>query len=447
MQIDHHFSFGRMEMTAKTNARTRAGERVDQDGFPRLLSQQIIFEDVPAALMAQLTPDMLREFAKDEVIMREGEEASHLIVILAGSINIVRGEVLLVRRGANEMIGEQGVIDRAPYSASAIAHEEVIVLAIPAELARQFLQDPRFTLNVIKSLSSKLREATREQATRFAHEENMFAAFRSHVHPRVLDDLLAKGLSEYGAPRYIDCAILFTDMRSYTSLSLEAAPEEIVNELGLYLDAMIEIIHTHGGMIDKFIGDNVMAVWGFDEAREDLAVRALDCALEMHAAAQRFSFRGRPIALGSGLNFGTVFCGNVGNARKRQFTVLGQPVNLASRCEALTKVLNVPIVIGESFYNQLPWSRRGLFSAHHQVEVRGVGPMTVYALRREVSSRKTVRWGMIGCGDVTAKKSGLLIRKPEQSEIVTAAMRKMRRLRAPARPRWTTKALEVHDPA
>ena len=438
-------------MTAPTQARRRAGERVDQDGFLRLLSEQAIFKDVPAALMSQLTPDMLHEFAKDETIIREGENASRLVVILVGSVSIVRGEVLLVRRGANEMIGEQGVIDGVPYSASAIAHEEVIVLAIPAELARQFLQDYRFTLNMIKSLSAKLREATHEQATRFANEENMFAAFRSHVHPRVLDDLLAKGLSEYGAPRYIECAILFTDMRSYTSLSLEAAPEEIVNELGLYLDAMIETIHTHGGMIDKFIGDNVMAVWGFDEMREDLSVRALNCALEMHATAQRFSFRGKPIALGSGLNFGTVFCGNVGNARKRQFTVLGQPVNLASRFEALTKVLNVPIVVGESFYTQLPWSRRGLFNIHHEVEVRGVGPMTVYALRREVSARKVVRWGLIGCGDVTEKKSGPAYQKAGNSALEMVMRRDAEKCADYARrhhvPRWTANALELlHDP-
>ncbi len=437
-------------MTAKKDARTRAGERVDQDGFLRLLSQQAIFQGVPAALMSQLTPDMLREFAKEEVIIREGEPAVWLVVILAGSVDIVREEVLLVRRETNEMIGEQGVIDGAPYSATAIAHEEVIVLAIPAELARQFLRDYRFTLNVIKSLSAKLREATFDQATRFAHEENMFAAFRSHVHPRVLDDLLAKGLSAYGAPRYIDCAILFTDMRSYTSLSLEAAPEEIVQELGHYLEAMIEIIHAHGGMIDKFIGDNVMAVWGFDEMREDLATRALDCALEMHAAAQRFSFRGKPIEIGSGLNFGTVFCGNVGNARKRQFTVLGQPVNLASRFEALTKALNVPLVIGESFYNQLPWSRRGLFNIHHQVEVRGVGPMTVYALRREVSARKAVRWGLIGCGDVTEKKSGPAYQKASNSALEIVMRRDADKCADYARrhkvARWTTNAQEVlHD--
>ncbi|NUO79763.1 Gfo/Idh/MocA family oxidoreductase [candidate division KSB1 bacterium] len=419
--------------------------------FFSTLLQQSIFKDVPAALMAQLSPEMLRVYAKDEVIMREGEPAEALIIILGGHVDIVRAEVVLVRRGPNELIGEQGVVDDAPYSATAIAHEEVRALAIPADLAREFLREQHFTLNLIRILSGKLRAATQEQTTLVTTEESMFAAFRSHVHPRVLDDLLVKGLNAYGAPRYIDCAILFTDMRSYTSLSLEADPEDIVKELSRYLDAMIEIIHAHGGMIDKFIGDNVMAVWGFDQPGNDLAAKALDCALEMHATAARFSFRGHPIEIGTGLNYGTVFCGNVGNARKRQFTVLGQPVNLASRFEALSKVLNSPIVIGEDFYQKLPWSRRGLFKIHENVEVRGVGPMTCYALRREAGSHKIVRWGIIGCGDVTEKKSGPGFQKASNSALEMVMRRDAAKCEDYARrhgvAQWTTNASElIHNP-
>ncbi len=419
--------------------------------FFRNLLPQGIFKDVPAELRAKLTPDMLHVYAKEEVIIREGQAAAALIVILSGQVDIVREQAVLVRRGPSELLGEQGVVDNVPYSATAVAREEVHALAIPAQLAREFLREQHFTFNLIKSLSAKLRAATHEQTARMATEESMFAAFRSHVHPRVLDDLLLKGLSAYGAPRYIDCAILFTDMRSYTSLSLEAEPEEIVNELGRYLDAMIEIIHSHGGMIDKFIGDNVMAVWGFDHTGSDLAAKALDCALEMHAAAAHFSFRGQPIEIGTGLNYGTVFCGNVGNARKRQFTVLGQPVNLASRFEALTKVLESPIVIGEDFYQRLPWARRGLFRVHENVEVRGVGPRTCYALRREASTHKTVRWGIIGCGDVTEKKSGPGFQKAANSALEMVMRRDAGKCEDYARrhgvPQWTTNALElIHHP-
>jgi class 3 adenylate cyclase len=387
-------------MKALERRKASAVKSIELESFLGRIAEIPVLCNVPKSLLQQLTPEMLRTYEDGEIILQEGEPADRLIVILQGAAEIVRGGVFLVSRAANEMIGEQGVVDEVAYSATAVACGKVETLAIPAKLAKEFLMDYRFTLNLIKILSAKLREATSDEAVRLAQEEKMFAAFRSHVHPRVLDDLLAKGIEDYGAPRYLDCAILFADIRSYTSLSLEATPEQIVNELSRYLDGMIEIIHAHDGMIDKFIGDNVMAVWGFAQAEqrdgklrlppsasdfhrqnvftENSAVKALNCAIAMWQAAQNYSFRGRPIQIGIGLNYGTVFCGNVGNDRKRQFTVLGHPVNLASRFESLTKELNVPIVIGESFYDQLPPLFRGRFQEFRNVQVRGLDTITCY---------------------------------------------------------------------
>lgn len=384
---------------------------IESERFLGLIANLPVLQNVPKNLLRQLEPHMLRTYADGEIIFQEGKPADRLIVILSGTVEIMRGKVFLVSRTANEMIGEQGVIDDVVYSATARAAGKVETLAIPAKLAKKFLMNYRFSLNLIKILSAKLREATSDEAVRLAQEQKMFAAFRSHVHPRVLDDLLAKGIEDYGAPRYLDCAILFADIRSYTSLSLEATPEQIVNELSRYLDGMIEIIHAHDGMIDKFIGDNVMAVWGFAQpsapkvvtrnavlpplpknhdgkglaypdaqsvAEKNSAEKALDCAVAMWKAAQNYSFRGRQIQIGIGLNYGTVFCGNVGNDRKRQFTVLGHPVNLASRFESLTKDLEAPIVVGETFHAQLPPARRCQFRAFHHVQVRGIDPITCY---------------------------------------------------------------------
>ncbi|GEM_PF-1147352 len=410
-------------MRSPQGQKASATPAIESERFFGLIANIPVLQNVPQNLLQQLAPDMLRLYADGEIILQEGEPADCLIVILKGMVEIVRGGVFLVSRTANEIIGEQGVVDDAVYSATAAAVGKVEALAIPALLAKKFLMDYRFTLNLIKILSAKLREATSDEAVRLAQEQKMFAAFRSHVHPRVLDDLLAKGIEDYGAPRYLDCAILFADIRSYTSLSLEATPEQIVNELSRYLDGMIELIHAHDGMIDKFIGDNVMAVWGFSQSAQmgmlphiknhhsspqnnarhpngnfyltaspetlhnssfqkssekNFAVKALDCAVAMWQAARNYSFRGRPIQIGIGLNYGTVFCGNVGNDRKRQFTVLGHPVNLASRFESLTKELNAPIIIGESFYDHLPPSRRGQFREFRNVKVRGLDAVTCY---------------------------------------------------------------------
>jgi len=382
-------------MKAPERRKASAEKSIEAEKFFGRLSDIPVLQNVPIPLLQQLAPEMLHSYAADEIILQEGRPADRLIVILQGAVDIVRGKVFLVSRTANEIIGEQGVLDEVAYSATAVANGKVEALAIPAPLAKKFLKNYRFTLNLIKILSAKLREATSDEAVRLAQEEKMFAAFRSHVHPRVLDDLLAKGIEDYGAPRYIDCAILFADIRSYTSLSLEATPEQIVNELSRYLDGMIEIIHSHDGMIDKFIGDNVMAFWGFAQpaevdgkmffdsngrlaAEENSVAKALNCAIAMWKAAQNYSFRGRQIQIGIGLNYGTVFCGNVGNDRKRQFTVLGHPVNLASRFESLTKDLNVPIVVGEKFYDHLPPVRRGQFQEFRNVSVRGIDPLTCY---------------------------------------------------------------------
>lgn len=397
-------------MSQSQRWKTSAVRSLDSGKFNALIAAIPVLQNVPEHLLRQLASEMLRTYTDGEIIIDEGKPADRLIVILQGTVEILRDGVFLVSRGANEIIGELGVLDNEVYSATAVAWGTVQVLAIPATLAKRFLKNYRFTLNLIKILSAKLREATDDEAVRLAQEENMFAAFRSHVHPRVLDDLLARGLENYGAPRYIDCAILFADIRSYTSLSLEATPEQIVKELSRYLDGMIEIIHAHDGMIDKFIGDNVMAVWGFAQPAQqhstpvslarplrDLtpmrfmpngpnsttvegnhAVKALNCAVAMWKAAQKYSFRGRPIEIGIGLNYGTVFCGNVGNDRKRQFTVLGHPVNLASRFESLTKELNAPVVVGESFYHQLPPKCRRQFREHRNVSVRGIDAITCY---------------------------------------------------------------------
>jgi class 3 adenylate cyclase len=373
-------------MSQSQRWKTSVARSLDSEKFNALIAAIPVLQNVPEHLLQQLTPEMLRTYSDGEVIIHEGKPAERLIVILKGTVEILRESVFLVSRSGNEIIGELGVMDNVAYSATAVAWGTVQVLAIPAALAKRFLKNYRFTLNLIKILSAKLREATDDEAVRLAQEENMFAAFRSHVHPRVLDDLLARGLENYGAPRYIDCAILFADIRSYTSLSLEATPEQIVKELSRYLDGMIEIIHAHDGMIDKFIGDNVMAVWGFAQpaphlsssaalarplrditpmrfisngpsstlAGENNAVKALNSAVAMWKAAQKYSFRGRPIEIGIGLNYGTVFCGNVGNDRKRQFTVLGHPVNLASRFESLTKELKAPIVGRRKFLSPTP---------------------------------------------------------------------------------------------
>jgi adenylate cyclase len=135
-------------------------------------------------------------------------------------------------------------------------------------------------------------------------------------------------------------AVLFADLRGFTRLSASLQPDELAETLSDFLSGMVECVFRHGGTLDKFIGDCVMAQWGAPESGADDADRALAAAIDMLGTVEALNARrvaaGRePLAIGIGLSFGEVFAGNIGSERRLEFTVIGDVVNLASRlCDA-----------------------------------------------------------------------------------------------------------------
>jgi len=134
--------------------------------------------------------------------------------------------------------------------------------------------------------------------------------------------------------------VLFGDVRGFTKLAASAAPDAVAATISAFLSAMVECVFHHGGTLDKFIGDAVMAQWGAPEAEPDDADRAMRAALDMLDAldvlnARRHEEGHAPLAMGIGLSHGEVFAGNIGSERRLEFTVLGDAVNQASRlCDA-----------------------------------------------------------------------------------------------------------------
>lgn len=135
-------------------------------------------------------------------------------------------------------------------------------------------------------------------------------------------------------------AVLFSDIRGFTSMSEHMPPEDVATLLSEYFTAMVECVFRHGGTLDKFIGDAIMAQWGAPVSGERDADAALTAALEMQDELTRlnatWSRAGRPsLRIGIGLNVGDVFAGYIGSERRLEYTVLGDAVNLASRlCSA-----------------------------------------------------------------------------------------------------------------
>src|SRR5438552_4453446 len=150
--------------------------------------------------------------------------------------------------------------------------------------------------------------------------------------------------------------LFFSDIRGFTPMSETMSPDAIARLLTEYFTEMVEVAFEHGGTLDKFIGDAIMALWGAPIAHEDDADRAMRCALNQLEALERLNQKwkdqGRPeLGIGIGINFGEVLAGNVGSDRRLEYTVIGDAVNTAKRvCD--TAGAN-EILISERFYEQL----------------------------------------------------------------------------------------------
>jgi class 3 adenylate cyclase len=337
-----------------------------------------IFQDVPEELLSLVTPEMEQSFTDGDVIFRQGDEADGLLVLLHGQVCIRSDDdIHLITRQPYTVIGEQAFINESSRTATAIALGYVKALAIPRTIVERLMANAIFVKNLLRLVSEKLAEATSERAVRFRNERMLFTEFRAHVSQEIANRLLSTGRS-YGEPRYIDAIILFSDIRSFTERSSNMEPEDIAVQLSNFLDAVVDIIHRHDGLVDKFIGDAVMAIWGYAASDEDIAAQAFNCAEEMVHAAASMQFGETPIEIGIGLNAGQVFIGNIGGEGKRQFTVLGSPVNLASRFESASKDLKAPIVMGHSLYERLPENAQTRLITHDNISINGAETQTLY---------------------------------------------------------------------
>ncbi|HEU5051025.1 MAG TPA: adenylate/guanylate cyclase domain-containing protein [Gemmatimonadales bacterium] len=177
--------------------------------------------------------------------------------------------------------------------------------------------------------NSRYAEQLQQEATVRSNFERYFA-------PNVAAEIVQhKEAIRLGGER-LPLTILFSDIRGFTSLSEAMAPEEIVQLLTDYFSEMVEIVFEHGGTLDKFIGDAIMALWGAPIAHADDADRALSAAIAMQKAVgelnARWAAEGRPtIGVGIGINYGEAFAGNIGSHRRLEYTVIGDAVNTAAR--------------------------------------------------------------------------------------------------------------------
>jgi len=242
----------------------------------------------------------------------------------------------------------------------------------------QFTQDD---LELLKAIGSQMAMII-EQANlneQIRQEEIMRSRLERFHSPQVIEMIL-KGSQETKdnimEPKDLTATVLFTDIIDFTQLAEQSPPREINIILNQYFSTMTEIIFSYEGTLDKYIGDGMMAVFGAPMEREDDAERAILAAKEMkrQLAVMMATQEGhrKKFDIRIGINTGRVVAGNIGSPKRMDYTVIGDPVNIASRLESIAKPNQ--ILIGEETYRAV----KGKF------KIKNIGPKKVKGKRAEI---------------------------------------------------------------
>ncbi len=229
-----------------------------------------------------------------------------------------------------------------------------------------------------------LTESFLRMANGLQEREKMKDAFGKFVN-KELAEIVMKGEVKLGGEKK-ECAIFFSDLRGFTAMSEGLEPEEVVEFLNEYFTVMVDCVNRTHGIVDKFIGDAIMAHWGALVTHGNNTENAVNAAVMMRKALIEFNNRPspegkkRPLArMGCGINTGPVISGQIGSEERLEYTVIGDAVNLASRIEALNKPFYSDILISQDSYEQV----KHIFNVERMPSIKVKGktePQTIFAV-------------------------------------------------------------------
>lgn len=229
-----------------------------------------------------------------------------------------------------------------------------------------------------------------ESARHYREKQMLRTAFAGHVSPQVMRTILRGGLPPGTTGRRSPVTVLFADIRGFTARSEKNTPEALIALLNRYYAAMSAAIHGHGGAVDKFIGDGLMATFGIPQPLENPQRNALEAAQDMLVRLARLNAElaaegWEPLEIQIGIHAGEAVAGYVGTRQRRDFTVIGDAVTTAARVQGLSKVLGYPIVCSEQVASAVAYAG-GLEDLGLQA-VRGRADVHVWGWRPPLALR------------------------------------------------------------
>lgn len=316
--------------------------------------------------------------------------------LLIVMLTLVRARALLETANPQAIVDNLIIAQLFVLGVGLVAGVTVAVLvarAIVAPLeslqrAMARVQDNDFETRVAVTTNDELgylSERFNQMTAGLRRGEKLRRLFGLYVSPEVARAAVETGAGLGG--ELAQCTVMFSDIRDFTTLTEQIDPGELVDLINRYMSAMVSVIVRHGGLITRFGGDSILAVFGAPlNPMEDHAGQALAAGIEMRQALHTFnqseSASGRPtLQAGIGIASGPVIAGNVGGKERMEYTVMGDAVNLAARLEDLTKDLGFPILLSDTTYVALDDLPGLTIRELHDVRIKGKqGAVTAYGL-------------------------------------------------------------------
>jgi adenylate cyclase len=201
-------------------------------------------------------------------------------------------------------------------------------------------------------VGAQLRRQFESSIAAAGARDRITGLFGQHVSPQVVEQLLAAGTEAGGETRTV--VVMFVDFRNFTAAAQARSPHEVVARLDTAFEVLVDILDRHSGIVNKFLGDGFLALFGAPIADPDAALRAVAAAREMLAAmADHNEGHDWPLRIGIGIHIGAVVVGNVGSPRRKEYTVIGDTVNFASRLESLNKEFDSQLLVSAAIRDAL----------------------------------------------------------------------------------------------
>jgi len=236
--------------------------------------------------------------------------------------------------------------DEAPLGGLEMLTDPTAYLIKGALLLASGLLAGFFTLSLKRQMQQSVENAQQR--------DHAISVFGQHVSPEIAQRLLQQNLDIDGETRH--ACVMFLDIRGFSRIAADKTPHEIMHYLNTLFGELIDVVNTHRGIVNKFLGDGFMAVFGAPADDAEKIPHAYHAALAILERIETLNRSGAipPTRVGIGLHAGQLVTGNVGTQTRKEYTLVGETVNLAARIEQATKDFDARLLVSESIWNSLP---------------------------------------------------------------------------------------------